>query len=139
MVKKAVKPVPETAEPQDVNGRTLVMDTIDGTVRVTIPPGSRVTFGPTIPYAQKSQSYGESRDRGYSLRVYETKSNDSLIAVFSGVRSFRDTAIPHHKLLIQEAGKKVWKSDETGYKVENEVTTNRQWVDFNNPQLGEGD
>ena len=113
---------------EDVKPRTLLLTTSDGDFRITIPAGSRVTFGPTVPFERKD-SGGYNRDKGYSLRVYENSKNDSLIAVFSGVGSFRDIDIPHAKLVIREAGKSVWKSDEEGYKVEEETKRSSTWTD----------
>lgn len=112
---------------KDVKPRTLLLQTTDGDFRITLPPGARVTFGPTVPYEKKD--YSNSQHPGYSLRVYENVKNDSLIAVFGGVKSFRDTSIPHAKLIIREAGKSVWKSDEEGYKVETEVNKSEHWVE----------
>ena len=121
--KKAVQPKQETVT---AKGRTLLITTTDGDVRVTIPPGGRVTFGPTIPYEKKNDY---DRQTGYSLRVYENSKNDSLIAVFAGVKCFRDISLPHSKLIIREAGKSVWKSDEEGYKVEEQVKRKSSWID----------
>lgn len=111
-----------------VEARTLLLSTSDGEVRITIPAGSRVTFGPTIPYAPKPSAYPPNNN-GYSLRVYANSKNDSLIGVFSGVHAFRDINIPHAKLVVREAGKSVWKSDEEGYKVEEEVKRSGHWLD----------
>jgi len=119
----------KVGKPEPVSGRTLLLSTVDGEVRITIPAGARVTFGPTIPYQKRNTGYDEPRDRGYSLRVYSTAKNDSLIAVFGGVTSFRDIAIPHAKLIVREAGKSVWRSDEEGYKVETEGKHERVWAD----------
>lgn len=115
------------AKQETVKPRTLLLETTDGDFRITIPLGARVTFGPTIPY-EKKNSYDGPRP-GYSLRVYENSKNDSLIAVFGGVKSFRDTSIPHAKLIIREAGKSVWKSDEEGFKVEEEVKKSQHWME----------
>lgn len=109
-------------------GKTLLLSTTEGEVRISIPSGARVTFGPTIPFERKSATYNPNPG-GYSLRVYENSKNDSLIAVFSGVKGFRDISIPHAKLVIREAGKSVWKSDEEGYKVEQEVKNSQHWSD----------
>lgn len=111
---------------EEVEARTLLLSTSDGEVRITIPAGSRVTFGPTIPYAPKDRYQKET---GYSLRVYGNSKNDSLIGVFSGVYAFRDIRIPHAKLIVREAGKSVWKSDEEGFKVEGEVKRSEHWLD----------
>jgi hypothetical protein len=114
-----------------VKSRTLLLQMQDDEYRITIPPGSRVTFGPTIPYQKKdSRGYADTRHDGYSLRVYENSKNDSLIAVFAGVNSFRDISMPHAKLIVREAGKQVWKSDEEGYKVESEVKQEKTFEEF---------
>lgn len=133
MAKKAIKPEPVVAA-----GRTLLLSTTDGEVRITLPGGARVTFGPTIPFQGKGNSGYEQRERGYSLRVYATPKNDSLIAVFGGVNSFRDIAIPHDKLIVREAGKSIWKSDEDGYKTETEVNRERKWTNLDGFQLESG-
>jgi len=112
---------------QTTSGRTLLLNTADGDMRITLPDGARVTFGPSIPY-QKKDSYSAGRE-GYSLRVYADKGTDSLIAVFGGVNSFRDINLPLAKLIIREAGRSVWKSDEEGYKVEAEVKHKQAWID----------
>lgn len=117
------------AKPKEeiVEARTLLLSTTEGEARITIPAGSRVTFGPTVPYAPKD-TMGR-RENGYSLRIYANSKNDSLIGVFSGVLGFRDLKIPHSKLVVREAGKSVWKSDEEGYKVEEEVKRSEHWLD----------
>lgn len=115
------------SKPESIIPRTLMLSTTDGDYRISIPAGARVTFGPAVPYAPKN-TY-EHRQEGYSLRVYENSKNESLMAVFSGVKNFRDIAIPHAKLIVREAGKSVWKSDEEGYKVENEVKRSKKWAD----------
>jgi hypothetical protein len=127
-----------TTKKAGVPARTLLLTTSDGEVRITIPAGSRVTFGPSVPFARKDDSYG-ARVPDYSLRVYETAKNDSLVAVFSGVRSFRDINIPHDKLVVREAGKSIWKSDEKGYKVKEQVERTQAWEKFVQPQLEPGE
>lgn len=112
-----------------VKPRTLLVSGPEGQFRITIPGTAHVTFGPTIPYERKSPGYAPSRPDGYSLRVYETVKKDSLIAVFCDVSQFRDLSIPHAKLVIREAGKSVWKSDEEGYKVEQEIKRDKTFVD----------
>lgn len=113
-------------EPEVVRGKTLLLSTVDGDIRITIPAGGRVTFGPAIPFQRKPGYAVEAS--AYALRVYENSKNDSLIAVFGGVKAFRDITLPHAKLIIREAGKSVWKSDEEGYKVETEVNRAKEWT-----------
>lgn len=114
-------------------GRTLLVKGPEGEFKITIPAGARVTFGPTIPFTPRNTrgGFGEfNPGGGYSLRVYENATNTSLIAVFAGVQGFRDITMPHAKLVIREAGKAVWKSDEEGYKVEQEVKHTKGFEEF---------
>jgi len=115
----------EANKQEEVVGRTLLIYTSNGEEKVTLPVGARVTFGPAVPF-EKKDGYGRSQNE-YSLRVYENALNNSLVAVFNGVRSFRDIAIPHSKLVVREAGKSMWKSDESGYKVEESVEREKFW------------
>jgi len=100
-------------------------------LKIVLPPNARITFGPTIPGGRNKGNipYPSDAVSGYSLRIYEAKSNDSLVAVFCDVRSFRDIEMPCSKLILREAGKSVWKSDEQGYKVEQEVKQDKAFVD----------
>lgn len=107
--------------------RQLIVSCISGEKRITIPKEAKITFGPAIPGPSKERGYGPT-EREYALRVY-LKSKDNLIAVFTGVREFRDVEMPVEKLVIREAGNAVWKSDETGYKVEQSVKRKGAFVD----------
>lgn len=62
----------------------------DGTTRrVTIPAGSRVTFGPAIPFAARGGEYSTATANTYAIRVYETESEkSSLLGVFTGILEF---------------------------------------------------
>lgn len=107
-------------------GRVLLVKTGEGELKVTIPEKAQLTFGPTVPYAKNNNGYHDRQ--GYSLRVYEDKAKDSLIAVFSDVHWFRDMAIPVAKLVVREAGKSVWRSDEQGYEVQESRKFERNFV-----------
>lgn len=126
--KKSVK----EEKPEAVVAKTLLVHGSDGDFKITLPAGARVTFGPAIPFAPKNGTNGmfNQGNRDYSLRVYANAKNDSLIAVFAGVQGFRDLTIPHAKLVIREAGKSVWKSDEEGYKIEHEVKQEKSFEEF---------
>lgn len=108
--------------------RVLMVNTADGKEhRVTLPEGCRVTFGPTIPYKKKEGTFNERID-GYSLRVYQGKSNDSLIAVFCDVRSFRDTIVTEEIALIKREGKTAWEScDDGSLKTETSVKVTKSF------------
>lgn len=107
-----------TANPE----RVLIMDQNGTEFKVTIPAGSRVTFGPTIPYQKGNPINYATDSSGYSLRVYANKAADSIIACFAGVRSFRWVELPYFKLIVREAGKSMWQSTEKGFKTETETT-----------------
>lgn len=118
-----MKKIDETVKP-----RTLLVKNLETEFKITIPPGSRVTFGPTIPFkAEKGGINQFNPGGGYSLRVYANSKNDSLIAVFGGIVEFRDISIPHAKLVIRESGKSLWRSDEDGYQVEESVQRDQEW------------
>lgn len=100
--------------------KTLLVKDNTGEFKVEIPMECRITFGPNVPYQRKGGYMDQQA--GYSLRVYASGSKDDLMAVFSNVVSFRDITIPVSKLVIREAGKSIWKSDEHGYTAEESVT-----------------
>ena len=110
----------------DSGSRVLLCKDAEGEFKVVIPADSKVTFGPTIPYSPKNGYPGSNH---YSLRVYKGSNKENLIAVFAGVERFRDVSLDVQRLVIRESGKTVWKSDETGYKVEENVERQRSWED----------
>ncbi|HSN67891.1 MAG TPA: hypothetical protein VLV48_01510 [Thermoanaerobaculia bacterium] len=106
--------------------RVLLVKDNDGEFKVEIPEDAKLTFGPAVPYARKP-GYNPETPQGYALRLYRgTKEN--LIAVFNGVHWFRDVTLPVSRLVIREAGKSVWKSDESGYEVQSSVKRDAQWT-----------
>lgn len=108
--------------------RTLLVKDEGGEFKIDLPEGARVTFGPDVPFESKSNSSFHGK-RSYSLRVYAGKGNDTLIAVFAHVENFRPLSMPHAKLIVREAGKSLWKSDETGYSTETAVERKETFVD----------
>ena len=108
--------------------RILLVKMDDGEKRIHIPKDAKITFGPSIPGPSKNDRFGGPRNMEYALRVY-MKTKENLIAIFTGVREFREHDMPVEKLVIREAGNAVWKSDETGYKVEQSVKKSGGFVD----------
>lgn len=100
----------------------------DSELRIEIPKTARVTFGPSVPYTPKN-GFGQHQGSGYSLRVYEDTTQNSLVAVFSNIVSFRDLTIPCFKAIVKESGQTLWKSDEEGYQVETKVKKETSLVD----------
>jgi hypothetical protein len=109
--------------------RILILVDSEGEKRITLPAGARITFAPNVPGGRGKNNYGEIRPEGYSIRVYETKTNDSLCAVFTNVNHFRDVTIPVSKLIVREEGKTLWKDDENGYEVSTSVKKEKTLVE----------
>jgi len=113
---------------QVVKARTIMVRTTDDKeFKLVVPAGSKLTFGPAVPYANKP-GYPSDGGRGYALRVYAGKAADTLMACFCNVAEFRDLSLEVAKLVIREAGKTVWKSDEKGYSTTTEASTEREFI-----------
>ena len=99
--------------------------------RVTVPKGSRVTFGPWSPPTGKEGFDRGGRALTGTLRIYEPgpKSADACLAVFSGVTGFRDLSVDYSEQVAVEVGSIVWNSDKKGYSREVKVTRDEQWGD----------
>lgn len=71
--------------------RKILVKDSDGEFIIRVPEDAKLTFGPAIPFERRD---GEDRPRRmeYALRVYRG-TKDNLVAVFSGVRMFRDLII----------------------------------------------
>lgn len=107
--------------------RTLLVTDHEGDFKLELNEDDTVTFGPTIPYTPKDGYRGSHG--GYSLRVYEGKSKAKLKAVFPGVQGFRDISIQMFRKIATEEVRTVWKSDEKGYRIEEEAKRASHWED----------
>lgn len=101
--------------------------------RITIPDDARVTFGPfSPPSGDQTESYARNRAVG-TLRIYKggsTKATESVLAVFTDVRGFRDIeAIDFEEQVTVEQGAVIWNSDRDGYKREEKVSRKTAWAD----------
>lgn len=84
------------AKKKEIADKVYLLEVQGGQKRVTVPSNWKLTFGPAVPYSGKPGVVGhngESIVQGYSLRFYDG-SKDNLRAIFTGVKSFRDIAIP---------------------------------------------
>lgn len=103
--------------------KTLLVEDQEGKFRIQVPDDAKMTFGPAVPFVKKNElAVG---NRGYALRIYNS-SKDNPIAVFTGVRCFREANIVVEREVLRESGKTVWRSDEHGFKVESQGS--REWV-----------
>lgn len=109
--------------------------------KVTIPDGARITFGPWSPPSGAESKYsGSDKALNGTLRVYEgTKSTENIVAVFSGVESFRDLSLGYAEQVAREEGAVIWKDDEKGYVREDKVNRQTVWVDSDPALLGSGE
>lgn len=99
------------------------------TFEITIPDDAKVTFGPWSPPGENARYVGERALTG-TLRVYKGgATTQNVLAVFSGVRSFRDTSINYREEVAREEGAVIWKSDENGYERQEKATIERAWVE----------
>jgi hypothetical protein len=108
------------------------------TFRITVPDSSKLTFGPWSPSNDKSSASYNERALNGTLRVYENaKSGAAVLAVFSGVTSYRDiTNIEYEEQVIIEKGSTIWENDRHGYKREESVSRKADWTD---PLLDSGE
>jgi len=97
------------------------------TFKITVPDDAKITFGPFSPPGKMGYSDRPERALG-TLRIYQ-KSKDNIIAVFSGVKGFRDLSLEYAEEVAREEGATIWKSDRDGYQREERVTRQREWVE----------
>ncbi len=101
------------------------------TFKIKIPDDARVTFGPWSPPTGKERTYDQTgRSLVGTLRIYENaKASSSILAVFSGVRGYRDLSLDYDEETAREEGAIIWKSDKRGYYREEKVTRDSDWID----------
>ena len=127
-MKKEPKPEPKE--------RWILALSVDGEFKIRVPEGGNVTFGPALPGVRKGGNFGDARME-YALRVYGPGGAKDLRAVFTGIREFRDLDLPHSKAIVKEAGKTLWKSDETGYEVSTSVKKDKAYLSLEDAKINE--
>jgi hypothetical protein len=113
-----------------------ILITADKKFIITVPDDATLTFGPWSPPTDENRKmgYGREEKRG-TLRVYEKGLKSKIVAVFSGVTSFRDMSIGYAEEVVKEEGATIWKDDEKGYYRESKVKSVKEWT----PELPEGE
>lgn len=104
----------------------------DKTFKITVPEDARITFGPWSPPSAGDAKYGRTtEDRRGTLRIYSggSKAKESILGVFSGVTSFRDTSIDYSERVAVREGNSMWKSDKDGYVEESKSSETAEWVE----------
>ena len=98
------------------------------TFRITVPDDAKITFGPFSPPGRQHDHYMASGRAEGTLRIYQG-SKENIIAVFAGVRGFRDLSLQYAEEVAKEEGATIWKSDEHGYMREDRVQRRNEWVE----------
>lgn len=104
----------------------LVFGDRDKEFRITIPDDAKVTFAPWSPPPRDGRGWEPEAKVG-TLRVYQG-SEKNILAVFSGVRGFRDTSIGYAEKVAREEGSTIWRDDERGYMRDSKVSRQAEWV-----------
>jgi hypothetical protein len=104
----------------------LVFGDRDKEFRITIPDEAKVTFAPWSPPPRDGRAWEPEAKTG-TLRVYEG-SEKNILAVFSGVRGFRDIKIGYLEKVYREEGSTVWRDDEHSYVRDSKVSRQSEWV-----------
>lgn len=104
----------------------LVFGDRDKEFKITIPDEAKITFAPWSPPPRDGRAWEPEAKTG-TLRVYEG-SEKNILAVFSGVRSFRDTKVGYMEKIAVEKGATLWQDDQNGYTRESNVTRKSEWV-----------
>jgi hypothetical protein len=108
------------------------------TFRITIPDKAKVTFGPWSPSTGEGRYAQSEKALNGTLRVYETaKAGATILAVFSGVTSFRESTLEYEEQVAKEEGAILWKSDSKGYSREEKVQRTADWT--TDPLLAAGE
>jgi hypothetical protein len=105
------------------------------TFMVTIPSDAHLTFGPwSPPKTDEKPAYRTDEQRRGTLRVYSSDKK-YILAVFSGVTSFRDLSVISYAEQIERVeSETIWKDDHKGYV---RSTTGKRSHDWVAPELPE--
>lgn len=108
--------------------RKILVQSDNKEFSITIPDDATLTFGPWSPPSEKGkgESWSHEAKRG-TLRVY-AHGKKEILAVFSGVTSFRDISIGFAEKIAVETGNSIWRDDETGYFRESKVQRTSGWI-----------
>lgn len=113
----------------------------DKTFKINVPIESKITFAPfSPPRANDARGYGGGeRSSVGTLRVYAEGNEKKIIAVFAGVRGFRDLSLDYIEEVAKEEGATIWKSDEKGYMREDKIKRTNEWVAPSVPAITSGE
>lgn len=107
--------------------RALIVETSPKTLRVVIPEGSCVTFGPVVPFTGKRETFG-STDSGTCLRIYRDASKKDQLALFRNVKSFRDESMEVYEQMTDMERQASLKNTADGQVAETREILADKWV-----------
>lgn len=127
------EPDPEPEQP--VSGRVLLVELFGGRkLRITIPEGSRVTFGPLVPASggpKTSRGWAapsESNSGGTALRIYRGANKEDQITVFRDVLSFRDESLKVEEEVIDSKAEDEVIIDTKGAEARSLRKKTKKWI-----------
>lgn len=123
--------IPTPATEQPVAGRVLLVEQAGGErLRITIPEGAKVTFGPLVPSGGRKSPYHTSPEDsgGTALRIYSGTSKEDQLACFRNVRNFRDASLVVEKEVVDEKAEAEVVRDADGTRVQNREERIKKWV-----------
>jgi len=101
----------------------------DKTFMVTIPTDAHLTFGPWSPPRTDNEKYRTDEQKRGTLRVYAADKK-SILAVFSGVTSFRDLSLISYAEQVERVeSETIWKDDANGYFRQTKGNRATEWID----------
>jgi len=100
----------------------------DKLFRITVPDDAKITFAPFSPPSKVDGFARRPETAVGTLRIYQG-TKDNIIAVFSGVRGFRDLSLEYQEKVATEEGATIWNSDQHGYSRETKVQRRSEWTD----------
>lgn len=107
---------------------TYILELTNGNLRkVTVPSAWKVTFGPAVPFSPGKGPTYNVEHKGYAIRFYE-KNKENQRAIFTDVRSFRDSAIQIEERVTSSKKQNMRKETKGGFRdveVEARVT---EWI-----------
>lgn len=99
----------------------------DKTFKIKVKDDAKITFGPWSPKGDDNERYsGGVSQRNGTLRIYE---GTNVIAVFSGVKSYRDLSLDYSEKIAVEQGATMWRNDERGYERTANTSGRAEWID----------
>lgn len=97
------------------------------TFKIIVSDESKITFSPWSPPSSKAGYNSEGGAKG-TLRIYEKGEKSNILAVFSGVTSFRESSLNYSEQVMKEEGETIWKNDNGMYSRNDSWKQSKEWT-----------